>query len=237
MFYVDEIDSKVITDKPPVGTIAGNPGTKKISNEGTRQMLKNFWFLMGLTISENYEYTKSLLAKHGYYVTSQKDAAEAIVHLWSTDKWKEFHKDIIPIVQKTTEIKLNTKPVDESSADGSAPGSAPSGDTQGGSSGGFDLTGFGMIAQAAAMGLGAISSVFTGKQDIKRAKIESEAIARQEMLKGLNSVAAQKQAAKQAAAQREANKTSTLIWVLVILFLIIAVTITVIVIKKRNKQA
>jgi hypothetical protein len=99
MFYIDDYNSKAISNNPPK-----KEEMKKIietKKNLTQQQLAVFWHIVGVAIGYNYKDIKELLSKYGYKVVNEQDAAVAIADLWSTPKWVDFVKELNFILEDT----------------------------------------------------------------------------------------------------------------------------------------
>lgn len=104
MFYIDEYDSKTITNTPPKreDKIVLSKAKK---NMDTKQ-LSIFWYLSGITIANNFTEVKSLLGKYGYNVVNEEDAAVAMSDMLGTAKWAKYINDFGGIMEGTIDERI-----------------------------------------------------------------------------------------------------------------------------------
>ena len=104
MFYIDDYNSKTITNSPPKreDKIALDKAKKDMD---TRQ-LSIFWYLSGITIANNFTEVKSLLSKYGYNVVNEEDAAVAMSDMLGTAKWAKFVSDFGSIMENTVDERI-----------------------------------------------------------------------------------------------------------------------------------
>lgn len=104
MFYIDDYNSKTITNSPPKreDKIALDKAKKDMD---TRQ-LSIFWYLAGITIANNFTEVKSLLSKYGYNVVNEEDAAVAMSDMLGTAKWAKFVSDFGSIMENTVDERI-----------------------------------------------------------------------------------------------------------------------------------
>lgn len=104
MFYIDEYDSKTITNTPPKreDKIVLSKAKK---NMDTKQ-LSIFWYLSGITIANNFTEVKSLLGKYGYNVVNEEDAAVAMSDMLGTAKWAKYINDFAGIMEGTIDERI-----------------------------------------------------------------------------------------------------------------------------------
>lgn len=104
MFYIDDYNSKTITNSPPKreDKIALDKAKKDMD---TRQ-LSIFWYLSGITIANNFTEVKSLLSKYGYNVVNEEDAAVAMSDMLGTAKWAKFVSDFGSLMENTVDERI-----------------------------------------------------------------------------------------------------------------------------------
>jgi hypothetical protein len=104
MFYIDDYNSKTITNSPPKreDKIALDKAKKDMD---TRQ-LSIFWYLSGITIANNFTEVKSLLNKYGYKVVNEEDAAVAMSDMLGTAKWAKYVSDFGSIMENTVDERI-----------------------------------------------------------------------------------------------------------------------------------
>jgi hypothetical protein len=203
MFYIDNYNSKAISNTPP-----NKEDMKKIvqtKNELTKQQLAVFWNIVGVAIGYNYEDVKELLAKYGYKVVNEQDAAVAIADLWGTTKWVDFVKELNYILEDTIDEHM-TEAQEES---------------------GFVAALIGAIGAVAGGTLGLASS---DKQ--KKAAKEG---AKTQMLAGLTNVLAAREQRKAAELEAKTSKGKTIVWIIVSLIIVIGLIIGIVIYKKNKK--
>lgn len=104
MFYIDDYNSKTITNSPPKreDKIALDKAKKDMD---TRQ-LSIFWYLSGITIANNFTDVKSLLNKYGYNVVNEEDAAVAMSDMLGTAKWAKYVSDFGNLMENTVDERI-----------------------------------------------------------------------------------------------------------------------------------
>lgn len=104
MYYIDEYNSKAVSNTPPQKKLVAK--LKQANTETKKAQMDAFWNLMGITIAERFDDIKDILARYGYKVVNEEDAAVAISELWSTPQWLDFVKDIGLLIESTIDEKL-----------------------------------------------------------------------------------------------------------------------------------
>ncbi len=104
MFYIDDYNSKTITNSPPKreDKIALDKAKKDMD---TRQ-LSIFWYLSGITIANNFTEVKSLLNKYGYKVVNEEDASVAMSDMLGTAKWAKYVSDFGSLIESTIDERI-----------------------------------------------------------------------------------------------------------------------------------
>lgn len=104
MFYIDDYNSKTITNSPPKreDKIALDKAKKDMD---TRQ-LSIFWYLSGITIANNFTEVKSLLSKYGYNVVNEEDSAVAMSDMLGTAKWAKYVSDFGSLMENTVDERI-----------------------------------------------------------------------------------------------------------------------------------
>jgi hypothetical protein len=104
MFYIDDYNSKTITNSLPKKE---REALAKVKSEMDSKQLATFWYIAGVTIASNYEEVRELLLKYGYDVTNEEDAAAAITDILGTPKWTKFVKEFEGIIEDTVDEKID----------------------------------------------------------------------------------------------------------------------------------
>jgi len=104
MYYIDDYNSKTVSNNPPKKKMLDK--LKKINQQSKQQQLNAFWQIVGVTIAENFEDVQELLARYGYRVVNEEDAAVAIADIWKTTKWLDFVNDLSVLVERTVDEKM-----------------------------------------------------------------------------------------------------------------------------------
>ena len=104
MYYIDDYNSKTVSNNPPKKKMLDK--LKKINQQSKKEQLNAFWKVVGVTIAENFEDVQELLARYGYRVVNEEDAAVAIADIWKTPKWLDFVKELSILVESTVDEKL-----------------------------------------------------------------------------------------------------------------------------------
>ena len=105
MYYIDDYNSKAVTNTPPQRQMVAK--LKQANTENQKAQMNAFWNLMGITIAEKFEDIKEILSRYGYNVVNEEDAAVAISELWTTPKWLDFVKDASFLIEETVDEKLD----------------------------------------------------------------------------------------------------------------------------------
>ena len=103
MFYIDDYNSKAITNSPP-------KKEEKLELAKTKtemEQLAVFWHIAGVAIARNFTDVKGLLGKYDYQVSNEKDAAAAITDILGTPKWTKFVKEFEGIIEDTVDEKID----------------------------------------------------------------------------------------------------------------------------------
>lgn len=79
-------------DKPT----SGKPDKKQISGDEVPSKFKDFWYLMGITIDNNFNSVKKKLFNYGYSVKNKEQAVNAVSDIWISDDFIDFFEDISP---------------------------------------------------------------------------------------------------------------------------------------------
>jgi len=99
MIYIDDYNSKAISNNPPK-----KEEMKKIiqtKKQLSQQQLAVFWHMVGFAIGNNFKDIKELLADYGYKVVNEQDAAVAIADLWESPQWVDFVKELNFVLEDT----------------------------------------------------------------------------------------------------------------------------------------
>lgn len=104
MYYIDDYNSKAVTNTPPKRQMVAK--LKQANTKMQKAQLDAFWNLMGITIVENFEDVKELLSQYGYNVINEEDAAVAISEVWGTPKWIDFVRDAGFLIEDTVDEQL-----------------------------------------------------------------------------------------------------------------------------------
>ena len=104
MYYIDDYNSKTVSNNPPKKKMLDK--LKAVSQKNQQQQLNALWQLIGVTIGENFEDVKELLARYGYKVVNEEDAAIAIADIWKTPKWLDFVKELSILIERTFDEKM-----------------------------------------------------------------------------------------------------------------------------------
>lgn len=78
--------NKEVTDK----------SKKTISGDEVPSKFKDFWYLMGITIDNNFDNVKKKLFNYGYSVKNKEQAVNAVSDIWISDDFIDFFEDIAP---------------------------------------------------------------------------------------------------------------------------------------------
>lgn len=207
MFYIDDYNSKAITNSPPKKEEKLELDKAKL--ELKSQQLATFWFLTGATIADKFNEVKAILDKYGYEVVNEKDAAAAISDMLTTPKWPKFIKELGSVIEETVEDRLELKDTSEES-------------------------GFVAAIIAAA---GTIIGGTLGLAGSAKAKAAAKENAKAQMFTGITAVLAEreKRKAQQEMAKAQAKKTT--IWAIVTVFIVLAIIIGVVIYKRNKAKA
>jgi len=104
MYYIDDYNSKAVTNTPPQRQLVAK--LKQANAEMQKAQMDAFWNLMGITIAENFDDIKEILASYGYNVVNEEDAAVAISEVWATPKWLDFVKEVSLLIEETVDKKI-----------------------------------------------------------------------------------------------------------------------------------
>lgn len=115
MFYIDDYNSKAITNTPPKREQKEELAKAKAEING--KQLAVFWYVSGITIAHNFNAVKTLLSKYGYEVANEHDAAAAISDMLDKPKWVAFVKEFGEVIENTVDENVfkEFKAGDESS--------------------------------------------------------------------------------------------------------------------------
>lgn len=210
MYYIDDYNSKTVSNNPPKKKMLDK--LKKINQQSKKEQLNAFWKVVGVTIAENFEDVKELLARYGYRVVNEEDAAVAIADIWKTPKWLDFVKELSILVESTVDEKLveNLLPnTDESS-------------------------------WVAAL-IGAIGALGGGALGLASSKNESAAAsenAKAQMIAAVEQARLEKERMEAERLRIKSQEKRTVIWVIGILvaLVVIAIIVAIIVRNRRQKQ-
>lgn len=210
MYYIDDYNSKTVSNNPPKKKMLDK--LKKINQQSKKEQLNAFWKVVGVTIAENFEDVKELLARYGYRVVNEEDAAVAIADIWKTPKWLDFVKELSILVESTVDEKLveNLLPnTDESS-------------------------------WVAAL-IGAIGALGGGALGLASSKNEAAAAsenAKAQMIAAVEQARLEKERMEAERLRIKSQEKRTVIWVIGILvaLVVIAIIVAIIVRNRRQKQ-
>lgn len=210
MIYIDDYNSKAISNTPPKSTKKLVDKLKAMTNEKRKEQLNAFWQLVGITIAENYDDVKELLSRYGYKVVNEEDSAVAISDLWGKPKWMDFLNEISILIESTIDEKLveNILPQSDESS---------------------------WIAAA----ISAVGSIAGGSLGLATSKKQADAAketAKGQMISAIAQVNAEKQKQKTELAKVKAEETKMMYWIVGILIIVVAIIITVVIIKRRKQE-
>lgn len=210
MYYIDDYNSKTVSNNPPKKKMLDK--LKKINQQSKKEQLNAFWKIVGVTIAENFEDVKELLARYGYRVVNEEDAAVAIADIWKTPKWLDFVKELSILVESTVDEKLveNLLPnTDESS-------------------------------WVAAL-IGAVGALGGGALGLASSKNEAAAAsenAKAQMIAAVEQARLERERMEAERLRIKSQEKRTVVWVIGILvaLVVIAIIVAIIVRNRRNKQ-
>lgn len=210
MFYIDNYQSSVISNKPPVNKQL----MKKLEAEkksATQAQLNAFWKIMGITIADKFDEVQALLNKYGYKVSNEEDAAVAISEVWDTAKWMDFVKEVSILIESSIDENLveNILPEKDESS----------------------------FVEAL---IGAIGSIGGGTLQTIKSKKEADAAkenAKATMIASLTQVKVENERARLEREKMKASKRKTTTWIVIVTLLIVLIIIGVVIYKRRQAQA
>lgn len=206
MYYIDDYNSKAVSNTPPQKKLVAK--LKQVSEESKKAQLDAFWNLMGITIAERFDDVKELLARYGYIVVNEEDAAVAIAEVWGTPKWMDFVDEVSALIESTIDDQLleNLAPkTDESS---------------------FVAAIIGAVGAIAGGSLGLASSSKQLKASKENAKTQ--------MLASLAGVQMERERAATEREKAKSEKTKALYWILGIVIIAITIIVAIIIYKRKS---
>lgn len=206
MYYIDDYNSKTVSNNPPKKKMLDK--LKSVSQKNQQQQLNALWQLIGITIGENFEDVKELLARYGYKVVNEEDAAVAIADIWKTPKWLDFVKDLGIIVEAT---------VDEKMVENLLPGTDES-----------------SFVAAIITAVGAIAGGALGLASSKKQADAASENAKAQMIAALAQIKAERERAEAERAKAKASENKALYWIIGIVIVMMFVILGI-VIYKRSK--
>jgi hypothetical protein len=106
VIYIDDYNSKAITNTPPNNKREDKVELAKAKLEINSKQLAVFWHITGVAIANNFSQVKALLLKYGFNVVNEEDAAVAISEMIGTPKWTSFVVEIGEIIENTVDEKI-----------------------------------------------------------------------------------------------------------------------------------
>jgi hypothetical protein len=209
MFYIDDYNSKTITNSPPKK--ADKEALVKVKTELDNKQLAAFWYIAGVTIASNYDEVSELLLKYGYDVTNEEDAASAIADMLGTPKWTKFLVEFGEIIEET---------VDESVLNNLKEGNDESG-----------------WVEALIQGIGAVGSSSLGLAKSAKDKKAAEASAKAQMFYGITNVLAEKEKLKAEKERTLQNQKKGSTWIIVGVVVVVIAIVGFVIYKKMKSKA
>jgi hypothetical protein len=205
MYYIDDYNSKAVTNTPPQRQMVAK--LKQANTENQKAQMSAFWNLMGITIAENFDDIKEILSRYGYNVINEEDAAVAISEVWATPKWLDFVKDASLLIEETVDEKLSDilPKTDESSW-------------------------IEAVIQAVGSITGGSLQLAASNKQLKATKENAKAT----MITALAQVQAERQKVEAEKLRSEGATGKTAIWIVGITIACIAVIVAIVVYKKRR---
>jgi hypothetical protein len=209
MFYIDDYNSKAVTNTPPKKMDA-KIELAETKLEMDSKQLATFWYLAGVVIAYNFEEVQVLLSKYGYNVSSEQDATVAISEMLGTAKWPKFVKEFGEIMEETIDDKAmeDLKEMNDESGWVQA-----------------------LIAAIGAIGSSSLSLAASSKQQ-KAAKENAKA----QMFSGVSAALAEKQKleAEKEKTRREGKRAT--VWIVVTIIIVFAAIIGIVIYKRRKAK-
>ena len=209
MIYIDDYNSKVISNGPPKKEDKAMLADTKKQMDSRQQAI--FWYLSGVTIGYNYEEVKVLLSKYGYDVSNEQDAATAIAEMIGTPKWTKFLLEFGNLIEESVDESVFKKLED-----------------------GAEESSF----VAALIGaIGAIGGSSLGLAKSSKDKKAAEVNAKAAMFVGITNVLAEKQRvdAEREKTLREEKKST--IWIVISVVVVLLAIIGFVVYKRMKAKA
>jgi len=206
MFYIDDYNSKTITNSLPK---KDREALAKVKSEMDSKQLATFWYIAGVTIASNYEEVRELLLKYGYDVTNEEDAASAIADMLGTPKWTRFAVDFGNVVEETAddniiELLKNSEESEFIAA----------------------------IIAAAGAAIGGSLGLASSNKQLKASKENARAA----MIMGITNVLAEKEKAKAERARAARESKSGVVWIVVSVIVVIGIIVAIIIYKRNKAK-
>lgn len=214
MFYIDDYNSKTITNTPPAKKITQyRKDWENAKIDANKKQLQAFFYLAGVVIGKNYDAVKELLSKYGYEVSSERDAATAISDMIGKKEWPKFLKEFGDLMEDT---------VDESIFENLSE------DAKSEESGWVEA----VIAAVGSITGGALS-LASSKKTQEAAKENAKAT----MFSGLAGILAEKEKTKAEMEKTKQQQKKGVIWIILGILLIVGIVVTILVVRARRKKA
>ena len=207
MFYIDDYNSKAITNSPPKREDKMELAKAKKVMES--KQLSVFWYLAGTTIANRFVEVKALLSKYGYKVVNEEDAAAAISDMIGTAKWVKFVKEFGEIMEDSIDERI-INDINESSEE----------------SGWIEA-----LIQAVGSVASSSLNVAASNKQLKGTKENAKA----QMFTGVAAILAEKERTKAEAEKTRREEKKGTIWIVLSIVIALAVIIAIIIIYKRRK--
>ena|ERR1700741_931920 len=206
MFYIDDYNSKAITNGPPKKSdkIAISNAKKQME----ARQLAIFWHLAGITIVSDFAEVKGLLNKYGYKVSNEKDAALAITDMIGTAKWANFVKEFGEIMEEAVDEKI----VDQIN------------------SGGEESA----WVQALIAAVGSVASSSLNVAASAKAQEAAKENAKGQMFTGISAMLTEKERTKAEAERTKQSSKKGIIWIVLAIIIVLGIIIGIVIYKKRQ---
>lgn len=210
MFYIDDYNSKTITNAPPEKKIY-RKDWESAKLESNKKQLQSFFYLAGVVIGKNYSDVKEMLSKYGYEVSSERDAATAISDMIGKKEWPKFLKEFGDLIENTVDESIYENLTEDSKNEESG------------------------WVEAVVAAVGSITGGALSLASSKKAQQAAKENAKATMFSGLAGILAEKEKTKAEMEKTKQQEKKGVIWIIIGVLLIIGIVVTILVVRAKRK--
>ena len=212
MFYIDDYNSKTVTNNPPAKKVADfRKEWESTKQELNKKQLTVFWYLAGVVIAHNFEEVKTLLSKYGFDVTSEQDAAVAISSMLGTQKWPKFVNEFGDLMEETIDERVLEELKESSEESG--------------------------WVEALIQAVGSVASSSLSLAASKKAQDAAKENAKATMFSGISNALAEREKVKAEMEKTKREGKKGIVWIIIAVLLLVGIIVGIVIYKNRKAKA